>query len=233
VVQILTKGEKLYQELKEEIIAGKLRPGERLLLSDLALRYQVSPMPIREALQRLQQDNFVTIVPHVGARVVSPNLQDFKELAAIRTELEPFAARLAVLFIEESSVRKLEELVQAMETSIQENNKRRYSSLNREFHTTLYAASQNKQLFSLILNIWDKSKISGRIFAVWEGIGRYTQSLQDHKEILAAIVAKDPDKAATIIRTHNERAFKLVIAALEEESAEAYSERVSAGEARV
>ena len=232
-MHVLTKGERIYQELKDEIIVGKLRPGERLLLSDLAVRYQVSPMPIREALQRLQQDRFVTIVPHVGASVISPNLRDFKELAAIRTELEPFAARLAVLLIEESSVRKLEELIRAMECSLQENNRRRYSSLNREFHTTLYAASQNKQLYSLIMNIWDKSKMSGRVFAVWEGDSRYHQSLQDHKEILAAIVEKNPEKAASVMRRHNESAFKLVIQALEEESAELSSERMSAGEARV
>ena len=232
-MNVVTKSERIYQELKEEIIAGKLRPGERLLLSDLAMRYQVSPMPIREALQRLQQDKFVTIVPHVGASVVFSNLQDFKELAAIRTELEPFAARLAVLFIEESSIRKLEGLIQAMECSIRENNRRRYSALNREFHTTLYAASQNQQLYSLIMNIWDKSKISGRVFAVWNDISRYSRSLEDHKEILAAIVGKDPEKAANVIRRHNESAFKLVIEALEEETAETSSERMSVGEARI
>jgi DNA-binding GntR family transcriptional regulator len=232
-VNVVTKGERIYQELKEEIIAGRLHPGERLLLSDLATRYQVSPVPVREALQRLQQDNFVTIVPHVGARVVSPNLGDFKELAAIRTELEAFAAHLAVLFIEEGSVRKLEGLIQAMECSLQQNNKRQYSALNREFHTVLYAGSQNKQLDSLIANIWDKSKISGRIFTVWEGNSRYIQSLQDHKEILAAIVAKDPEKAAGVMRRHNETAFKLVIQALEEEGNAAPSQRMTARAASV
>jgi len=182
----------------------------------------------QEALQRLQQDNFVSIVPHVGASVVSPNLQDFKELAAIRTELEPFAARLAVLSIEESSIRKLEELIQGMEWCIQENDRRRYSALNREFHTTLYAASHNKQLYALIMTIWDKSKISGRVFAVWDGTtSRYVRSLQDHKEIFAAIVEKDPEKAANVIRRHNESAFQLVIQALEEASAEAASGRIA------
>jgi DNA-binding GntR family transcriptional regulator len=212
----------IYQELKEEIIGGRLHPGERLLLSDIASRYQVSPVPIREALQRLKQDSFVTIVPHVGARVVSPNLEEFKELTVIRTELEAFATQLAALLMDEGLIQKLQGLIQAMEGCVLENDKRRYSQLNREFHTTIYAASQNRQLYALVMNTWEKSQISGRVFAVSAGNSR---SLEDHKEIFKALVEKNPEKAANLMRAHNETAFRLVIQALEEANAETLSDR--------
>ena len=76
----MTKNEYIYEKLKDEIVDGKLASGERIIIREVSKKFGVSGVPIREALNRLQQDGLVEIIPHVGAKVVEFDLKKFKEI---------------------------------------------------------------------------------------------------------------------------------------------------------
>lgn len=197
-MEFSTKNNYIYENLKDEIMMGKLRPGERIVISDVAKRYNVSPMPIREAINRLQQDGFIEVVPHVGARVSTLDLESHKELMMIRTELEALAMKASTDFIDDKTIAKLDEILVEMEECIKNNQNKKYGKLNVEFHLLIYGASPYKILYELITTLWGRSEISRSIF---EKIPeRNKASLAEHKAMVEAIKNGDGEKAAEILR---------------------------------
>ena len=201
-----TKNDVVYQQLKEKIVNRVLRPGERIVISDIANELEVSPMPVREALNRLQQDGFVEINPHVGARVVMFGATGFKEIALIRIELEVLATRLATPYLDDDKIKELDSVLKQMEMAVADRDGNLYSKLNKDFHCIVYSAGPYKYLYELILNLWAKSNFSKSIFLkVPEQV---SVSLDDHRKLLDALKAKDADKAAEILRSHKTIAFQ-------------------------
>jgi GntR family transcriptional regulator, carbon starvation induced regulator len=86
----------LESRLRGEILAGNLRPGERLRVGEVARRYHVSATPVREALQRLAEQGLVTIDPQVGARISPISIDDVRDLYYMRSVLEPEALRRSI-----------------------------------------------------------------------------------------------------------------------------------------
>jgi len=201
-MEFSTKNNYIYESLKEEIISGQLRPGERIVISDVAKKYNVSPMPIREAINRLQQDGFVEVVPHVGAKVSSLDLERHKEIMMIRIELECLAVKLSTPFIGEDILKRLEEILQEMEECVATNNHKQYGKLNVEFHKTIYGAGPYKILYDLINTLWGRSEYSRTVFEKLPE--RNAASLAEHKAMVEAIKQGDGVKAAEILRQQKE-----------------------------
>jgi len=214
-MEFSTKNNYIYESLKDEIMMGKLRPGERIVISDVAKRYNVSPMPIREAINRLQQDGFVEVIPHVGARVSPFDIERHKEIMLIRTELEALAIKLSTKHIDEQTIAKLEDILREMEECVNNNEHKRYGKLNVEFHLTIYGASPYKILYELINNLWARSEFSRSVF---ERIPeRNRDSLAEHKAIVEAIKAGDGERAAAIFRRQKEVSTAMHIEILEKD----------------
>lgn len=212
----VTKNDFVYKELKEDILNGRLHPGERLIVSDIASRFDVSPMPIREALVRLQQEDLVDIIPHIGARVVPLNVKKFLEIVTIRVELETLAAKLATAYITEEQIVCLRDIVRQMEEKVADNDAIGYEELNRKFHDLVYSECQNQQLYELVTSLWDKSQISRTVFS---RVSNHTSvSIMEHKKWLEGIISRDPERVAAVVRAHKERAFKRLCEVLEKEN---------------
>ncbi len=90
-----TKAELVYAQLREQILSGGLAPGQRITLAGLAKQLQVSVMPIREAIARLEQEGLITLAPHKDTHVTDLSVRDVTQLFDIRGALEALAARLA------------------------------------------------------------------------------------------------------------------------------------------
>src|ERR687897_2614748 len=90
-----TLAEKAFVALHDAIVVGELKPGERLPIEELAEVLDMSPMPVREALRRLDAAGLVENVPHRGARITELSVDDLREVYAVRLELEPLAVREA------------------------------------------------------------------------------------------------------------------------------------------
>jgi len=214
-VNFITKNDFIYEKLKDEIVEGKLRPGERIIIPDVAKRYGISAMPIREALNRLQQEGLIEIVPHVGARVASFDLARFKEITMIRTELETLATKLATPYIDEATLAKLEALYEEMQVSLQEGDQIRYGKINKEFHMTVYSAGPYPVLRDMIASLWARSEFSRTVFL--KVSNRLEASQSEHREWLEAIKKKDAEKASQTVRRQKEIAFAMLFAELEKE----------------
>lgn len=211
-----TKNEILYNQLKEKILNGVLHPGERMVVANIAKEFQVSPMPVREAFQRLQQDGLIEIVPHVGAHVKALDLKTFQEIIYIRNELEPIAARLAAVNMPQARIDELFALTEEMEKCVQDGDPRLYTQLNLRFHECIYAECGNATLYDLIQSLRNKTERSKSIFM--RDHQRMVTSTVDHKHIAQCIRDRDPEAAYTAFRSHKQTGFEIVIKLLEEEA---------------
>lgn len=210
-----TKSDLLYANLKDQIINGALKPGERLIVANVANEFKVSPMPVREAFQRLQQDGLITITPHVGAKVMSLDIKAFKEIISIRNELEPMAARLAATAMTDDQIQVLFDLTEAMKPCARERDARRYSELNQRFHGWIYSHCGNQTLDELIGSLQEKTERSRSIFL--RDPERMEISTADHIHIAECIRARDPEAACAALRSHKKKGFEIIIKILSEE----------------
>lgn len=210
-----TKNEILYNELKERILDGSFHSGERMVVANIAKEFQVSPMPVREAFQRLQQDGLIEIVPHVGAHVKAIDLKTFQEIIYIRNELEPIAARLAALNMPESQIDLLLSLTEEMEKCVQAGDPRYYTQLNLRFHGCIYANCGNATLYELIQSLRAKTERSKSIFM--RDHERMAISTKDHKEIAECLRKRDPEAAYNSFRRHKQAGFEIIVKMLAEE----------------
>src|SRR3954447_392887 len=92
----ITKTEKVYIQLHEKIIKGLIRPGSRVVISQIAKEFKVSEIPVREVIQRLAQEGYITLHPHAGPTVNSLSEDEVRQIFEIRSGVESLAAKLAV-----------------------------------------------------------------------------------------------------------------------------------------
>lgn len=197
-MNIMTKSEFVYNALKEEILSGEYRPNEKIVIRNVAERLNVSDIPVREALRKLEAEKLVVIVPHVGAIVNSISIKELEECVALRDVLEPFAARLAAENAKEEDIKTLTNLTVQMDKCVKEDNYKKYGRLNIEFHETIYRLSGNETLSLLIDELWRKTE---RLRAVFRNQPtRMKDSNEEHKRLVQALADGDGDKAEEVIR---------------------------------
>lgn len=211
-IAIGTKNEAIYQNLRQGLLSGDVKPGQRLVLSELASRYNVSPIPVREAIRRLQQEGLVEVIPHIGAIAKSIDLEKYQEIVEVRNLLEVAAASSAASRITPAAVRKLEAMHTKMEKYIGSANMCKFIESDRKFHFAIYDFSANSFLVENVFMLWDRCKISGYILA-W-GQERALESHQEHSEIIAALKEKNVDLVGQLVRRHKERSLERLRTAL-------------------
>ncbi len=196
----LTKNEWVYVKLKENIANGTLLPGQRLIVSKIADDLKVSPMPVREAINRLCQDGFVVKTPHTGASVSSISHEQLYEIMNIRQELEAYAASLAVSNIDDNGVIHLENLISKMEECYTKSGSDDYESLNWEFHQFLYNNCGNKTLYDIVASLWHKSSVTRMIFVRLPD--KLERSFTEHLELMKAIKKRDAGLVRELMYNH-------------------------------
>lgn len=143
----------LVAQLRDEIIRGNFVPGERLRLEDLAERFEVSTMPIREALSALESEGLVVIRPHRGAHVTSFTAAELSELYEIRAVLEQLATLKAVPHLTPADLNRLQELVDQMQVADGGFDVAPFSKLNMAFHQVIYDRAGMPQLSAQIRDL--------------------------------------------------------------------------------
>ncbi|MBL7495803.1 GntR family transcriptional regulator [Frankia sp. CNm7] len=184
--------------LRSEIVAGALRPGERIREERIASEHGVSRVPVREALQRLAQEGFLVLTPRRGATVATPSPRRALELMAIRSNLEVLAAQLAARRRGGSAATELAHLVELGTAATAE---RRYSELPAlidRFHDLVAVGSGNGELVELLRTI--RSKVRWMFEVDVEE--RSTMSWAHHAEIVDAILRGD-ERAAAMHMVHD------------------------------
>ena len=218
-----TKSAAIYRFLKQDILNGRLRPGEKLVASKVAEAYGVSIIPVREALNRLRAEGLVTIIPHTGAYVTEIDLEDLKDLYPIRGVLEGFATRLACLKLAKEEFRRLEDLIGEMDRVIEQGRFPEMGHLNYEFHMTIYRVSSNKHLVRLIDELWQRTARVRGVFALVPE--RAAQANREHREILRALKARDAERAEGLIIEQDAKSLRALMDYLRGEGKDALGDR--------
>src|SRR3954470_17732705 len=198
------------EHLKAEILAGERAPGSRLPQVEIARALGVSTTPVREALAMLQQEGLVRLHPQRGAVVFLPSVGDLREHYEIRAALEALAAAKTAEAFDPAWAGPLETLLDEMADG---PPAARYIALNQRFHTTLYEHCGRPKLVEMIVALRDASS---SYLHIYRAAADFPVARLDaeHREILAACVARDPERAAKATRAHLHHTVEHVAARL-------------------
>jgi DNA-binding GntR family transcriptional regulator len=192
-----TLAEKAFISLQEAILTGSLSPGERIPIEDLASALEMSPMPVREAIRRLDALGLVENIPHKGARVTELSIEDLREIYEARLSLEPLAiARAAERFTPEDEARA-RELLAVMRSS--QNVSAALWRAHSELHMSLYRASGSSWLVRLIQPLWESSERYR--LAMGTAISS-TRRVRPHEVLVQACARHEPERAAFELNNH-------------------------------
>lgn len=193
-----TLADRAFATLHEAILVGRLEPGRRLPIEELASALEMSPMPVREALRRLDAVGLVEHVPHRGARVTQLSVADVTEIYEARLALEPLAVRHAAERLSDDDAARARAAFDALARVARRTTVRTWPA-HTEFHFSLYRAARSRWLMRLIVPLWESAERYR--MATWPR-GRLDIRQAEHEAILEAVLARDPETASERMRDH-------------------------------
>lgn len=197
------KSELLAEALCEEIIVGNFEPGAKLNEKELALRFDVSRGPIREALKRLAERNLVVLAPNAGAKVAQHSTEDIFHMLDVREHLEGAAAKLAAERMSSEERDNLHILFAVHEKAVRDAKDGAYiqSPAEVDFHYVIIKASGNPHLFKILCgDLYPLLRMFRRRHKAVPGRGE--RALEEHRRILSAIDDRDAELAEILMRRH-------------------------------
>ncbi len=202
-------GEKTYNEIKEMILRGELKAGERLGYKDMVARLNVSQTPIKEAFTRLEKEGFVFTIHHRGTMVNELSKTDILEMFQIRVALESLAISLAIPHIKQSDIDSLNKINTQFKEANDRKNMKKVTEKDFQFHETIYKLSENKRLYNLVnysnVHLLSIAEMSNDFF------GNSTRYYIDHNNIIEKIENRDVDGAIQVLHNHLSYAVKQVV----------------------
>lgn len=202
--------EAAFEKIKEAIIKGHFKPGEKLVEQTLAQEMGVSRTPVREAIRRLEAEGFVVSIPRKGVVVSRADKEEIVQLYSIRAELEGLAARWAIENADEDDMRKLDEAISRMEETAASGDLDGVVQSNALFHDAIAQASKSRILCTLLKTLQDN--IQRFRFQSLHLPGRPEAALAEHKEIVAAIKEKKAEEADRLLKEHLQNACAAALA---------------------
>lgn len=210
-----TKQEFVYRTLRDAILRCELQPGERLVIDDLARRLNVSIIPVREALQLLQAESLVQVVPHVGTSVTPVSRDSIIDVFVVLEGLEVSATRLVAERGRAADLALLAGQVEAMDAALAANDREGWAALNRRFHLTiseLPGLELVQHLTAKVLDRWDRLR---RHYFKGVLANRVEQAQQEHRQILEAVRSRDLVALQSLVRQHNQGALQAYLSYLD------------------
>jgi DNA-binding GntR family transcriptional regulator len=196
--------ELVFETMREAIINGQLRPGERMMEIQLAEEMGVSRTPVREAIRKLELEGLVVMIPRKGAYVAGLSLKDIADVFEIRRALEGLAAELAADRITDQELENLERYLVKISEEIECGDLNKVVEIDTDFHTLLYQASRNSKLTQIINNL--REQIQRFRTTSLSLPGRMRVALDEHRKIVEAISSRDGELARKIAQEHIENA---------------------------
>jgi DNA-binding GntR family transcriptional regulator len=191
----------VFNTLMEDILSGQLKPGEKLNISEISERLEVSRTPVREALKQLMSVGLVENVPHRSPFVKKLSIEEVIELYYIRGALEGVASRLAAQRLSDEQIEELETLCRRMEEKARSGKYDDFIEDNSKFHFLVYKATNSPRLQEMVLQYYRQCEQYRAL--VMELPGSYDEVCQEHKNILNAFKDRDLEKADNFARQHH------------------------------
>ena len=211
-----TLAQRTFDSIKSDIINGQIAQGTKIVESDLAEQYGISRGPLREAIHRLEQMKLIVRIPHAGSRVIMLDVKMMQDIYVARESLEGMAARLAARLMPDAEIEALIALLDQHEAAIGETGGKAYfqSEGDIDFHYRIAAASQNQ---------WILENLNGELYQLIRMCrirsgkipSRAQIALDQHRQVAAAIAARDEELAEILMRRHISGAWDIVKKILE------------------
>ena len=200
--------EKVYQVIREDILNGRIEPGERIIETQLAQQIKTSRTPVREALHTLEREGLLEAIPRVGYRVKKIDFNEVEELCEIRCANETLAILWAIDRITPEGIRELEKNVELSEKAVRDSKPSDFVKLDGEFHGILARSSGSERLTELcemLRRLMLRYRIES-IFLPETASG----AIEGHARLVDCIKRKDKEGAIKAMRDHLDYAKRSV-----------------------
>lgn len=198
--QYLPLRDVVFNTLRQAILRGELKPGERLMEIQLANKLGVSRTPIREAIRKLELEGLVLMIPRRGAEVAEITEKSLRDVLEVRAALEELAVDLACDRITDAEIEKLREAAAEFEETTKSEDVTALAEADVRFHDIIYGATENQKLIQLLFNLREqmyryrveylkRKEVHSTLFA-------------EHEHIIECIVKRDKEAAKKASSTH-------------------------------
>ena len=202
----------VFNTLREAILRGELKPGERLMEIQLANKLGVSRTPIREAIRKLELEGLVLMIPRKGAEVAQITEKSLRDVLEVRRALENLAVQLACLRMSPQTLADLKAAARAFEEILGGEDVTAVAEADVAFHDVIYMATDNQRLISLLNNL--REQMYRYRVEYLKKKECHKQLLWEHQEIICAIEAGEIDVATKITEQHIDNQVEAVSDAL-------------------
>lgn len=195
-----TRSVEVYKILQREIVTGKLDPGSRLVRRELAKRFNISPIPVIEALHKLERDGLTESTPMYGSRVITWDLESLRSDEMLREAIECQCARLCAKNASDRDVDELKQLADKLDqaTTEEEQNMRPAKVLHYQLHFKIAELTACKSLVEEFEKVWLRRQMRFSI-----NLGKQDKIPQGwHRKLIEAIASRDAQKAEDLMRQH-------------------------------
>lgn len=205
----LTLRERIVDFIKDSVVSGRLKPGERVPEQEIAENLGISRTPIREAFRQLESEGFISVTPRKGA-VVSPITdKDVNEFYAIKSLLEGFAAKTACTKLSQKDIKRLESLNSQMGKCAEKNDIKGFFKLDNQFHDIFLKACGNEKLCAMVYQLVQQFE-RFRITAL-SVPGRMTDSVKQHRDIIEAFRESNVALVESLVMANAEKSGHMLV----------------------
>ncbi|NCO52363.1 MAG: GntR family transcriptional regulator [Deltaproteobacteria bacterium] len=193
-----TLREKILETIRDAILKGALKPGEKVAEPELAERFGISRTPIREAFRQLESEGYLTVIPRKGAVVAALSEKDVDEFYAIKSILEGYAAELAATRLSQKEIEKLQAINEKLRNLAAEGDVKNFYRAHNEFHDLFIKAADNQKLAELIQQLG--MKFLRLRMASLSAPGRMNISVAEHERLIEAFKMQDGHLAESLVK---------------------------------
>jgi len=190
----------VFQTLREAILKGDLRPGERLMELQLASKLGVSRTPIREAIRMLEQEGLAVTIPRKGAEVARMTEKNMEDVLQIREALDDLAVQVACDKMTEQQLDNLTVAMKNFENAVQAGDLKHIVAYDVEFHDIIYESTDNPRLVTLLSNL--REQIYRYRVEYLKEKENYPMLVKEHETIVAALKEKNKKRVTDAMRCH-------------------------------
>jgi DNA-binding GntR family transcriptional regulator len=194
--------------LRRLIVAGDLRPGQRVNQEDVAALVGLSVAPVREALRVLEQEGQVTYLPRRGYFVTELNMADLEEIYQLRQLLEERAARHALPGLDDDGLQRVEDAARDCAAAVAAGDVAAELAANRRFHFTILDAPDQPHAMRVIRLLWDSTEAYRALY--YNSPAERQEAVDAHERVLAALRHRDADRLVAELDAHRERALDVL-----------------------
>lgn len=199
----------VFNTLRQAILTGEMKPGERLMEIHLANKLGVSRTPIREAIRKLELEGLVIMIPRRGAEVAQITWKSLKDVLEVRRALDVLAIELAC---DRMTQEELQELYRACESFAEATRKkdvREIAEADVALHDFIVAATRNNRLIQLVNNLAEQ--MYRYRFEYIKDSSQHERLIQEHNDMYQSILRKDKESAARAVRKHIDNQEEAII----------------------